>query len=102
MKILNLKTILNLAKSTPGVFVLGSLVTLFSQSYTMTPGSTELLSRIELRTPTEANAQTIVMDEVQKYLRDKAISINSNNVEKDMSDTRLAASWYEWSQWSQG
>ncbi|MEO5360329.1 MAG: hypothetical protein H7843_07755 [Nitrospirota bacterium] len=90
---LNLKTIVKLAKSTPGVFVVGSLVTLFSQTYTMTPGSTELLSRIEHRTPTEATAQFVVMDEVQKYLTDKAISTNSVNVEKDMSNMQ-AYTWY--------
>jgi hypothetical protein len=101
-KRLTLKMILKFARTTPSIFVGGSLMALFGQSYAMTSGATELLNRIESKTPTEISAQSIVTEEVQNYLREKAEAASNSTIMEDIkrSGELVAKSWSQWG-WSE-
>jgi hypothetical protein len=88
MKKLTVKKLVELSKKTPAIFAAGSLVTALSNAYALTPNTTDLLQRIESRSPTIETAEALVKSETLLFLTEKA---------NQASHTLLAADleWYD-------
>jgi len=98
MKKLTLKTLVELSKKKPAIFVAGSLVTVLSNAYALTPNTTALLERIESRSPTIETAEVLVKSETLLFLTEKAVHA-SPALQTDLRNIEsTTVAWGEWNE----
>ena len=105
MKKLTLKTLVELSKKKPAIFVAGSLVTVLSNAYALTPNTTDLLERIESRSPTSETIEALVKSETLLFLTEKA-EYASPALQADLRNFESATEvqgqgWNEWVSWEE-